>query len=211
MIHCIGDSHVSVFSGQDPIVPFFPPKHDEDRTRYFRTYRSFTPTAYNFINHLDRILHALSDKDKDNDYALIVAGEIDCRFHLPRKIATNNLSIDEVVNECVDRFTQVFIELINKGWRCIAWGPCASTWETFHPELPIHGDMVHRNIITKKFNDKLYENAKSINIPFLSMFPKLINENNETIREYYMDMLHLKSIKMIDIIIEEFKKANLIQ
>jgi hypothetical protein len=75
MIHCIGDSHVMVFTGVDEI------KENNDSLPFFRTHWIGPRTAFNIIDKTDTISRIIKSNVKEGDDILFCFGEIDCRAH----------------------------------------------------------------------------------------------------------------------------------
>lgn len=214
MIHCIGDSHSSVFSGKDEMMPIWP-QRSEDITEYFKSYRIGPATAYQLENKksiLNDIIHSMVDKD--NDYVLFCFGEVDIRAHLIKQIELQNLTIKEVVKECVDRYINVVIDYKNQGYNTIVWGPISS-WSLNKPYTtgPSFGSETERNNVTKEFNNYLSNVCEKNNIKFVTIFYDMINSELLTKYEYLDDWdgchIHLNQ-KSLPLIINEFKKNRLI-
>jgi hypothetical protein len=65
MIHCVGDSHSSVFSGKDEMQPIWPERSD-DKLSFFKSYRIGPATAYQLENKIpiiDEIVKQLNSQD----------------------------------------------------------------------------------------------------------------------------------------------------
>ena len=76
MIHCIGDSHSSVFCGKEEMQPIWPIRSD-DTTPYFKSYRIGPATAYQLSNKttiIDDIIH--NCVDIQNDLAKSTASDV---------------------------------------------------------------------------------------------------------------------------------------
>ena len=75
MIHCIGDSHSCIFSGNgiQPVWPY----PSRDILPYFRSYRIGPATATHNINKFPVIDDIINKKvDKNNDMIFFVFGEV---------------------------------------------------------------------------------------------------------------------------------------
>lgn len=205
MIYVIGDSHVSVFSGAKKIVPFYDPRLNRwDETPYFTTCRIGPIIAYNVFNKINMFQSILDRLNKTNDIILFNYGEIDCRVHLPKRASDRGEDINFTIQDCVNRYADLLNRLSE--WKIFFTGVHPTTWLESSKDMPIFGSEIHRNTITKIFNDKLQLKTNRV----ISIFDKLINEDMTTKREYYMDHLHLDGSKTIGLIIEEFKKQGLI-
>lgn len=77
MIHCIGDSHSSVFCGKEEMQPIWPQRSD-DITQYFKSYRIGPATAFNLSTKMSIINEIITScVDINNDFVLFCFGEVD--------------------------------------------------------------------------------------------------------------------------------------
>ena len=122
MIHCIGDSHTSIFSGQDRIQDTWPLRSN-DILPYFRTYRLGSFTAYNLKTKCDIIEFVINQINLGgSDKLLFSFGEIDIRYHLIRVANESNRTIMDVVYECVDRYINTIISFKKYNADILIWG-----------------------------------------------------------------------------------------
>lgn len=213
MIHCIGDSHSAVFSGEDKMQPIYP-EQSNDKLKYFKSYRIGAATAFQLSNKTHIINDIISKHVKSNDLILFCFGEVDIRAHLKKQMDLQNRSVESVVTECVDRYITTILEYKNRGYNVIVWGPIAS-WHNSKPYTggPSFGSNFERNEITKEFNRYCKKLCEEHNIKFITIFHHMVTENNETIPTFLDDWegshIHLNQQSM-PLILEEFKKQNLI-
>lgn len=212
MIHCVGDSHSSVFSGKDEMQPIWPERSD-DKLSFFKSYRIGPATAYQLENKIpiiDEILKQLNSQDS----LLFCFGEVDIRAHLKKQMDLQGKTIKDVVRECVDRYVHVLLHYKNRGLNVIAWGPIAS----FHDDKPYtsgpsFGTGQERNLITKEFNKYLEQRCNENDIKFVTIFDKMVDENLSTKHVYLDDWeachIHLNQ-KSMPLILEAFKEKELI-
>lgn len=201
MIHCVGDSHASIFSGNAEMQPQWPDRSD-DKLPYFRSYRIGPATAYQLeskIPIIDQIVMNLVDIDKDS--IMFCFGEVDIRAHLIKQMQINNLSIQSEVKECVDRYMTVLRYYSYLGYNIIAWGPIAS----WHPSKeyiagPSFGTCFERNSVTAEFNKYLRECCEEESMQFVTIFDKMVDENKITKPEFLDDWdgchIHLNQTAM---------------
>jgi len=198
ILHCIGDSHASFFSGYDKIQPIYP---DPSENRYLNiiSYRLGPVLAYNLTNTnstsrgREKLLDILKTKVKPDDYILLSFGEIDCRYHIIKNSIKLNISVEEGVLRCVNRYLKVIKEVMSFGSKVIVFGPIASAADggTINPNFPRSGTCQERNIVTQLFNEILINRSNEIGFLFISLFTNLVDENLKTKTEYYMDEAHL--------------------
>jgi hypothetical protein len=210
MIYTFGNSHSHLFTGSAPSTFGI----GEIRNPYF-TSISLGPTiAYNFYeNHHNNLLNWVNklNINKENDFIMLVVGEVDCRVHLPRQVILQNRSIDEIVKECIDRFFRVYIDLKNKGYKVIGWGghPSTTSGPSENPSEPIVGDCIFRNSISLSWDKHLETLCLKNKIPYITIIKDLINDNNLTDMDYFMDYCHLRLDKVMEIIRNKFKEIEL--
>jgi len=208
-IHVIGDSHVSVFSKKNIIIPEYPPNIYMNFP--FKIFRIGAPLAYNlgkretYYNAREKIEHVFKHEIIKGDSIILSFGEIDCRYHLLKQSKLQEKDIEEVIVECVERYVQSVKEIVKDNFYWINkigfWGPIASTWlgdECSNKDCPIADRMPMRNFVTSKFNtilkdkiDKFNKEFWKTNFYYLSIFEFLIDDKYFTKKEYYMDNIHL--------------------
>jgi len=203
-IHIIGNSHVSIFSGKSTILNKYP-SHVETYTPTPNiTYCSYHigPTiAYNFFEHHYHHVTDICERfvNKDTDYIMIVVGEVDCRWHLPKQASIQHIEIDTLVDECVTRFFRCYRDLSNKGYKCIGWGghPSTNGGHNDDPNSPVYGDVNRRNNISKLFEYTIKQKCIENNMPFISILHECINDDNTTDMTYFIDYCHLNADKIL--------------
>jgi len=190
MIYCIGNSHANFFTGTDP-----PSRYKGERGQFVS--KSIGPIiAYNFKNnHFPKVIDFLEweNIDKSENYVMLVVGEVDCRWHLPKQAQINQRCELETTRECVDRFFECICDLRALGYHMIGWGghPSTTASHSDDPYNPIFGDCFTRNRISLEWSRYLGERCLENSIPFLSIIEDLIDENGLTRMEYFRDYCHL--------------------
>ncbi len=214
MIHCIGDSHASIFSGSDTMQPEWP-NRSHDLLPFFRSYRIGPATAYNIEtkrNIIDEIINSSVNLDKD--YVAFCFGEVDCRAHLKKQIDLQKRETKDIVLECVSRYFKTILHYSNLGVKSIAWGPVASHGkENPYTTGPSFGTDEERNKITQLFNEMLKSMCDEEGIKFLTAFYEMTTESNgfrKTNTEYTDSVgIHLNN-NAVGMILGIFKKEGLI-
>jgi hypothetical protein len=209
MIFAIGDSHVNVFSGNDAMIPLFPDLHNNDKS-FFKTIRIGPSTAFNFHKKDAIINEALSMLNAESgDMVILCVGEIDCRYHIPKAII-NKIDYDKSITNTVDN---LFIEidlLREKGFNTVTYSVPGSCWleESEDVDFPRLGDQVFRNKISHRYNEYLEYRSGLSNIKNINIFNKLVNENFLTLKEYYLDDIHLRPTKVLPMITDKYFDKN---
>ena len=205
MIYVFGNSHANTFAGAAPGATGV--WSSDGR---FSSYSLGPVIAYNFKNnHYPRVLELLDEIEVgNNDYVLLAVGEVDHRWHLPKRAVDTATSIESVSVECVDRFFESFMDLKSKNYNVIGWGSHPSTTSGHHEDAgsPVFGDCLTRNLIGKCWNKRLSELCSQNDIPFVSIFDDLVDENYLTKMEFYIDYCHLDPDKIRDMLESKFEK-----
>jgi hypothetical protein len=212
MIHCIGDSHSAVFSGEENMQPEWPALAS-NKLPFFKSYRLGPATAYQLKNKKHLIDEIINQQFNDGDSLLFCFGEVDIRAHLLKQVSLQNRSIEDIVKECVDRYFEVILSYKNKGINCIVWGPIASWHESKHYSGPSFGSCAERNEVTRQFNQYIEQLCNQNDVKFVTIFYDMIDENNET-NAYFLDNwpgshMHLSQTSMPKIL-ERFSEKGLI-
>jgi hypothetical protein len=214
MIHFIGDSHSSIFSGNYDMQPIWPERAN-DTLPNFRSYRIGPATSYK-LNEKEPIITDILNKqvNKDTDYVFFCFGEIDCRAHLIKQSQIQSRPIEDVVKECVNVYFETILNYHNIGYKVGIWGPIAS-WSEKKPYVtgPSFGTTKERNLVTKLFNQELKELCQQNDLLFTTMFFEMVDSELITNDSYLDDWegchIHLNA-NSIPIIIQKFKDLELI-
>lgn len=200
-IHCIGDSHSSVFSGNNEMQSIMA---SHDILPQFKSYRIGPATAYNLASKrgiLDSIILPLPKGSS----VMFCFGEVDCRAHLIHQANIQGRPLEEVIKECVDRYFSVFRHYQSQGYELLAWNVIPSSTAIMDFEVyPAYGTCQDRNKVARVFNGYLKELCDSHGMRLVSIFDRLVGTEDITDMSYYMDHIHL-SIKVIPLVLEELK------
>jgi len=133
MIKCIGDSHCSLFNGEEntiSVVGGYPSCNDKNKD--YRTFNIGPALAYNTSskNHnsnieFNKVINNFVNKD---DIILISLGQIDCSVHLPKqKLKQSSRQYNEIIVECAKKYSDFIIDIYNKvNNKIIIYGPVIS-------------------------------------------------------------------------------------
>lgn len=201
MIHLIGNSHVNTFSNDEKVNFSF-------ENEFFKSYHIGPIIAYNFYEHHMTHVNEIIKNIQKNDYISLIVGEVDCRVHLPLQADIQTKTDSEIVDECVTRLFRCYDDLLERNYKLIVYSTHPTTIEGHdmtREDRPIYGDMSRRNNISLMWNKKLEELCKSKNIKFVNFYDLLVNENNITKMEYFLDYCHLNSSMCYPFILEKTK------
>ena len=164
-INVIGDSHAFFFAGTGNVhrTPFaYGINIPLQNISEYAIYHVGPALAYNLPKtnttvRANEKIHYLLDANivKQNDTCIFVFGEIDCRYHLPKRFYKNN--IEKIVSECIQNYL-LFLESISKyNINIYIFGPIATQKDTMpmNKHFPRYGTEVDRNRITFEFNKQL--------------------------------------------------------
>lgn len=206
IIHCIGNSHVNIFKGIDEIF-------GDDMLPLFKTFDTGPTIAYNFYQHHyypKAIKYIVDNVNVKDDYIMLIIGEVDCRWHIPKQAELQNRNITDVVIECVDRYFKCFLDLKNKGYKVIGWGGHPSTTAGHNDDIhaPVYGECVLRNKTSLLWNSYLEEKCKQHDVPFISIIHELIDKDTGlTKMDYFIDYCHLKSSLVMPMVMEKLSRV----
>lgn len=211
VIHCIGDSHASFFSGYDEIQLEWPKKSPQ-KYSFLKSYRLGAVIAYNLckcnttFKGQEKLFHLLNYHIPRHSKILLCFGWIDCAVHINKQAIIQNKSTQEITREIVDRYISVIKEIKRKGFQVMVWNVNPSALEESNPNFPHYGTCIERNNLTKYFNKYLKQKLIKENVLFLEIFDKLITEEGMTKGEYLIDPGHL-SQKAMPFCFDELRKC----
>lgn len=207
MLYTIGNSHAHVFTDSPPNYKLIGSKNS------FRSISLGPTIAYNFFeHHYTNVLSNISKLDiQKDDYIILVVGEVDCRWHLPKQSYIQNRNINDLVKECIDRFYRSHLDLKSSGYNVISWGghPSTNGGHDENPNQPVFGNVFFRNEITRLWDNYLQTKSNEHCIPHVSIVDELINDDNSTKMEYYIDYCHLNYKMINNIVVKKFKEINI--
>lgn len=218
-IHVIGDSHSCFFYGADRCVIHAPRNgplaNPNSLVPGFKVYHVGPGLAFNLCKNntttraRERIIYLLNNVIEAGSRILLCFGEIDCRKEIFKAAKKNNITVEQSMEECVRRYVSVAKEIKARGYKVIVWGVVASTTDStkLDPKSPRLGTCVERNILTRRFNERLETLLADESINFASLFEMLVDCTNETKDEFYLeDNVHLAQ-KMMPAAIEVIAQA----
>lgn len=214
MIHCIGDSHSAVFSGEEAMQPCWP-EPAANNLPHFKSYRIGPATAYQLESKQPIIDSLIGSLNLDiDDQLMFCFGEVDIRAHLIKQAKVQNRPVNDLVVECVDRYINAIRHYKKYGIQIIIWGPIAS-WsdEKEYTGGPSFGTNKERNWVTFAFNIALQFACIKEEFKFVSIFYDMVHDNMTTIPDFLDDWegshMHL-SQRSMPTILNAFQKRGLL-
>lgn len=214
MIHCIGDSHSAVFSGEEAMQPCWP-EPAANKLPHFKSYRIGPATAYQLANKqpiIDSLIQSLDLCGEDK--LMFCFGEVDIRAHLIKQSKLQDRPVIDLVLECVDRYIDAVKYYKKYGIGIVVWGPIASWCEQKqYTGGPSFGTNQERNLITCAFNVALQIACTKENFEFVTIFYDMLNDDITTNPDFLDDWegshMHL-SQRAMPTILKTFESKGLI-
>ncbi len=221
VIYCIGDSHSNFFYGQDKIINGH--EISESLLQCFKVYHLGPSLAYSLsslgstVQGREQVFSLIENKIPKGSRVLFCFGEIDCRYHILKQAKEKNKDVQVVMEDCINRYFKFIKEIKAKGYEVFIWGviPSAHDSVPVDQKLPRFGGCAERNILTRKFNERLKELTAKESIKYISIFEQLVDENNISKQDYYMDDIHLSqeamplTIKQLSDVFDDLKSVDL--
>ncbi len=215
VIYCIGDSHVTFFSGRNSTQKGWP-KKSFNKYSFLKSYWLGPVLADNLCSFKTRsrgrekLLYLLDHILPLGSKVLFCFGEIDCRAHLLKQAEIRGRAIQEITRECVDRYFSVIKETKEKGFEVLVFNviPSGILDNANKIEFPYYGTNLERNSVSKYFNQYLKQKLNKYNLTFIDIFDKLVSENYESNKSYYLDGAHLSQKAMPYFLNELFKNYS---
>lgn len=207
MIHCIGDSHISFFSGEDAIQPVWPAA-SRDCLPWFKTHHIGAALAYNLTREgtrtrgREKLFEVLSSEVPDGATVLLSFGEIDCRMHLTKQAEKTDTPIADVVDLCLKEYFKVIAEIKSLGYRVIVYNAVLSrprvrgSRRATDAEYATHGTIAERTETLGLFNSGARERCTQTGVFFLENTPHLVNRSGTIPAWYFFDSIHLSQRAM---------------
>jgi hypothetical protein len=205
-IHCIGDSHVSFFSGTDKLQPCWPERSD-DRLPWFRTFHIGPALAFNLTRAntstrgRESLFEVLDQAVPAGARVLLCFGEIDCRAHVLKQAVRRNEQIARIVESVLDAYFLAVREVRARGFEVIVYNAVPTRLST--PRRPRRdddfiavGSWRERNAAVRLFNAGARDRCASAGALFLENYPGLVDADDRTVPWFFHDAIHLSQRAM---------------
>lgn len=199
----VGDSHSSLFSGINKIQPKYP----TPSTSVFKCFSTvhlgpilaYSLKSENTLNQgrekLIEVVTNISHRNEPNTFIILCFGEIDCRFHLIKKSKELNQTIEQIVQNCVQRYISVIEDTLLPIYpNIIVWAavPTADV-DIRNEDFPHFGSYRQRVECTNVFNKILHSECQRLGIDFLSISDKIVSSKDKIPAYYFFDEIHLSN------------------
>jgi len=215
MIHIIGNSHASMFTGNSNMIPFvFEDNKYINHIENIKAYRFCNTLAYNLynkdINEIIKFIHTLNLREEDS--IALLFGEVDCRWWIPYYSSTNNVFISDVITSTTESYLSSFLEIkktFSNRLVFISTHPSTTDEHCSDKDKPVFRECLYRNFISREFNNKMKNICKNNEIINVEVFNEILTKDGMTNMMYFKDYCHLDD-KCMPMYIEQFKQKNLL-
>lgn len=217
MIYCIGDSHISFFSGNEKMVEIYPiysgnyiqyikgylsyifytlRNQTFDKYEYIKTYRIGAVLAYSLnkqkttLKGREKIFRLLK-KIPAGSMVLFSFGEIDCRAHIQKQAKRQQVEVSKVIDETVKVYGEFLDEVQMLGYHIYVWNAIPNIGNFISEEFPAIGTLEERMNIVNEFNNKVKNFCKNSEKNFITITDELLDIKNKLDKKYYIDNIHL--------------------
>lgn len=210
-VYCFGDSHVSIFSDHNGLIP----ENTYVQNSQFTSFRFGPYLAYNLPKKTN-VLPEINKLAKDTNL-LVCFGEIDCRAQVHLICENTNRSYEVVLDEIVSNYFSVVdnIKINNKIIFSIV--PCLKEYPFLdyykdHPDdmdRP-RGSLDDRQEYKRYFNKRIEQESLKRGIKYLSIFNEVLSLDGKQ-DKYYLDDIHLNPNKVMYLIKRAFISAGIVK
>lgn len=228
-LHVVGDSHTAFFAGAEGLkfysgrrvfTGFFRVRYISAFTELlpiFRVFHTGASTAwsadtYRSASQTREKIDALLRRDIPRGGSLLlVYGEIDCRWHIPKAVLGGK-KVAEAAGETVARFMSLPRRLAQSGYDVTVWQPSGVTVgeptppEANHP-LPIIGSQQLRLEVTRSYSDQLAVACQREKIRCTGIVGKYHPWNEPAAPECFLDNCHL-SQRMMPLVLRTLMESG---
>lgn len=203
MIHCFGDSHTSILSGENNLVPVGSNMNrDPFCINHLGPY-----TAYNLPNK-----NWGNQPIASEDSVLFSFGEIDCRCHIHKHVTATN-TYQNIIGTIVEKYMNLLSGYTCKNIYVLDITPCLTEYpfKMYFDQSPSErereyhhqGALEERNTYKKYMSMILEEECHKRGYKFISTYEYALGN-----RELYVDDIHLSGQKVIDHIKKQIDLEN---
>lgn len=218
----LGDSHVNFFSGNE-LLSFLPIGNEINTceqvnnlpltTLHLGPCIAYHCMTYGTTTRFYEKLTILKDSFIEKDARVILSmGEIDLRVHVFRESKKQNKPFQEITDNITENYICLLRELKSEGYDVICFGPVATQKDSHPPEeaCPRTGTEQDRNRATAYFTERMRLLCRKENIPFVTVFEKMITDDYLTIEDVLSeDHVHLGQAAL-PLVLDAFQKNGIV-
>jgi len=138
-------------------------------------------------------------------YVLLSFGEIDCRVHLVKQANKQGVTLQTVVEACLDEYFKVVREISDMGYKVIVYNACPARkgtkvrsldYKNAEIELTALGQWKDRNEAIRLFNTGAKHRCNEHGYKFLANAHHIVDRTGKLIPWFLMDAVHLSQRAM---------------
>lgn len=199
-IYCFGDSHISIFSGNDLCTP-----NSLIVNGKFQIKCLGPILAYNAYDRFSTSMF----KVPSGSFIILCFGEIDCRTQIRKRSDITKQSPDYIIDEICKLYITCFIKARDEGYEvmCLSIPPERMEFpgESYFTKIDItpidkffihSGSLEERQEYKKSFNNKMKALCLKEKIEFINLYDYCILPDGSVNSHLYMDDIHLDSKKV---------------
>jgi len=158
---------------------------------------------------MDKVKECLANCNRAKDTIVLYMGDIDVRYQIPKK-AMEGGDLQAILKDTVERYVEVITWVVKDGWDLVVLGVHPTTLAGHNPDVntPHWGDCAFRNSICLAWNEKVKAATLGLGAKYVSVFDLLVDENNLTRMEYFVDYCHLSYDKCFPLFLDRLREAG---
>lgn len=192
MVHVIGDSHASVFTGSYRLAPVYPARAISalPGVRVWHLGAHLAHSIGSPRHPVRRKLKDIAATVGAHDCVLMYFGEIDCRFHVVHQ-AGSARRINSIARDVAARYMQAARAIVGRGrelgFVCVPPPTVTPINNDIHP---IRGTFDERLRAARAFNAELAERAAQVGARVLNLTAQLAGRKNQPKPSFFDDGVH---------------------
>ena len=205
-VYCVGDSHVSFFSGLDAIQPAWPQRSSQSLP-WFQAFHLGPALAYSLskpntsVRGREKLFAVLEQSVPAGARVLLCFGEIDCRAHILKQATKQGRSVAEIVANCLDSYFHAVREVQARGFEVIVYNAVPTRLSTpskrkRDDDFVAVGSWQQRNAAVRLFNADARKLCLDCGAKFLENYPALVEADDKTVEWFFFDAIHLSQRAM---------------
>lgn len=200
VIHAVGDSHASVFGGEERLQACWPEPAGANlagvKAWHLGPYLAYSvgDAQHEVRERLRAVAKAFGKRDR----VLLCFGEIDCRCHVVKQARRSGKSTLEIATALAERYARAAAEISEElglkvgVWAAVPTAPrriSLGTYRTF-------GSVRERACATQVLNETLARECEGRGVDFVSAYSKLVKPDGTRREKYFMDDVHLSQVAL---------------
>lgn len=205
-IHILGDSHVSLFTGDNVfrltgVTESLEENHTHDKINNFRTYMFDKLRAYHFTPESEypitrNLLSFLEKKIPPPATLILSIGEVDCRGPILNKHHKSEETFENLVTNCVNNYLLGITYLVKQGYKVILYSPIPNCFIPIKDDngsrtCPLHLTIPEWNMSKLAAVVLFDKKIKESGVPVISLLNWILKERVCFLDKFWLDTIHL--------------------